>query len=180
MTCIVGLVDNGRVFIGGDSAGVSDLDVVVRADEKVFVNGPFLMGFTTSFRMGQLLRYALRPPKWIDGELYRFMVVDFIDDVRRVLADGGMSKKEDNVEEGGQFLVGAYGHLFTIGEDFQVGENIHGYAACGCGEAYAMASFFSTARLTPRRRVQTALEAAEEFSGGVRRPFKILSSRATP
>ena len=63
MTCIVGLVHEGVVYIGGDSAGVAGLSLVVRADEKVLRNGDFLMGFTTSFRMGQLLRYKLDPPR---------------------------------------------------------------------------------------------------------------------
>ena len=60
MTCIVGLVHEGVVYIGGDSAGVGGMSLTVRADEKVFQNGEFLMGFTTSFRMGQLLRYSLK------------------------------------------------------------------------------------------------------------------------
>ncbi|WP_245320978.1 hypothetical protein [Bradyrhizobium sp. NAS96.2] len=53
MTCIVGLVDKGQVFIGGDSAGVNAerLALVVRNDRKVFRNGDFVMGFTSSFRM---------------------------------------------------------------------------------------------------------------------------------
>ena len=52
MTCIVGLIDGRRVWMGGDSAGVSGLDITVRADAKVFRNGDFLIGFTSSFRMG--------------------------------------------------------------------------------------------------------------------------------
>ncbi len=54
MTAIVGLVHNATVYIGGDSAGVSGYSMTVRADSKVFTIGPYLMGFTTSFRMGQL------------------------------------------------------------------------------------------------------------------------------
>jgi hypothetical protein len=55
MTCIVGLRQGGKVFIGGDSAGISGWDVTVRADPKVFLSGPYAMGFTSSFRLGQLL-----------------------------------------------------------------------------------------------------------------------------
>ena len=39
MTCIVGLIDEGKVYIGGDSAGAADDLITVRADEKVFVRG---------------------------------------------------------------------------------------------------------------------------------------------
>lgn len=83
MTCIVGMVEGGRVWIGGDSAGVAELELTVRADEKVFTNGPYVFGFTSSFRMGQLLRYKLKPPKPPRfGDLMAFMVNDFIEAVR--------------------------------------------------------------------------------------------------
>ena len=76
MTCIVGLVHEGVVYIGGDSAGVAGLSLTVRADEKVFRNSDFLMGFTTSFRMGQLLRYSLKPPRrHPDDDIHQYMVV---------------------------------------------------------------------------------------------------------
>lgn len=51
MTAIVGLVEKGNVYIGGDSAGVAGLSISIRGDEKVFKVGPFIMGFTSSFRM---------------------------------------------------------------------------------------------------------------------------------
>ena len=76
MTCIVGLVHEGVVYIGGDSAGVARLSLTVRADEKVFRNSDFLMGFTTSFRMGQLLRYSLKPPRRHPADdINQYMVV---------------------------------------------------------------------------------------------------------
>ncbi|XVV11230.1 hypothetical protein ACQP2X_41330 [Actinoplanes sp. CA-131856] len=59
MTCIVGITDGTTVTIGGDSAGSDGWHVAVRSDSKVFQVGPYLMGFTTSYRMGQLLRYSL-------------------------------------------------------------------------------------------------------------------------
>lgn len=84
MTVIVGLVNKGDVYIGGDSAGVAGLDITIRADEKVFTNGPFLMGFTTSFRMGQLLRYKFDPPKQtVNTDDMKYMVTDFIDATRK-------------------------------------------------------------------------------------------------
>ena len=42
MTCIVGLVEKGNVYIGGDSAGVGGYSLTVRADRKVFRNGDFV------------------------------------------------------------------------------------------------------------------------------------------
>lgn len=59
MTCIVGITDGRTVTVGGDSAGSDGWHVAVLSDSKVFQVGPYLMGFTTSYRMGQLLRYSL-------------------------------------------------------------------------------------------------------------------------
>ena len=166
----------GVVYIGGDSAGVAGLSVVVRADEKVFRNGDFLMGFTTSFRMGQLLRYKLYPPRrHPDDRVAKYMVVDFIDAVRECLKAGGYASKEKETEQGGTFLVGYSGHLFTVDSDYQVGIPEDGFAAVGSGQDIALGALFATqGQGTPRDRVLTALRSAERFNAGVRGPFHIL------
>ena len=53
MTAIAGLVHDGKVYIGGDSAGVAGMDLHLRSDPKVFTVGEFVIGYTTSFRMGR-------------------------------------------------------------------------------------------------------------------------------
>lgn len=172
-TCIVGLECDKGVYIGGDSAGVAGFDVSIRIDPKVLKNGPFIMGFTSSFRMGQLLMYKFEPPKNVDKKPdYEFMVVDFIDAVKTCFNKNNFGSKETN--EYGQFLVGYKGKLYIIYEDLQVGINECGYACAGCGENYALGSLFSTPKLLPRKRVEVALSAASEFSAGVAPPFNIL------
>ena len=110
MTCIVGLVHEGSVYIGGDSAGVAGYGLTVRADEKVFTNGDFVMGFTSSFRMWQLLRYSLKPPKYHpDVDLIEYMVTAFVNAVRECLKTGGYAKKDKEEETAGTFLVGFRG-----------------------------------------------------------------------
>ena len=59
MTCIIGLVADGRVYLGGDSAAVHGWTRRRTRLRKVFRKGPFLVGYTTSFRMGQLLEHQL-------------------------------------------------------------------------------------------------------------------------
>jgi hypothetical protein len=175
MTCIAGLVDNGIVYIGGDSAGVGGLSLSVRADEKVFQNGEFIFGFTTSFRMGQLLRYSLNPPKNYENiDINKFMVTKFIESIRKCLKDGGYAYKNNEVESGGTFLVGYKGKLFKIDSDYQVGEELIGFDAVGCGENIALGSLYSTEGQPPKERILKALEAAERFSAGVRRPFNVV------
>ena len=174
MTCIVGLVSEGKVYIGGDSAGVGGLSLSRRADKKVFRNGDFLMGFTSSFRMGQLLAYSLRPPKrHPDQDMLSFMVTDFIGAVRQCLKDGGFATKVHEEEIGGTFLVGYQGRLFTIDCDYQVGEQNCNYDAVGCGKDIALGSMFASEGVEPHGRVMKALAAAEQFSAGVCGPFTV-------
>lgn len=175
MTCIVGVEHKGRVWIGGDSAGVAGYSISSRADEKVFKNGPYVMGFTSSFRMGQLLRYSLVPPAPNTRDLDRFMVTTFVDAVRACLKAGGYASKDKDVEEGGTFLVGVAGHLFGIQSDYQVAKEVNGYAAVGCGEDLALGALYATRRMPNQRsRVRSALEAAAEHSAGVVGPFRII------
>jgi len=174
MTCIVGLIDNGVVYMGADSAGVSGLSLSVRADEKVFINSSFIMGFTSSFRMGQLLRYSLKPPKFHpDSDLNEYMVTDFIDAIRDCLKKGGWATKDKETERGGCFLVGYRGNLFKIDADYQVAIPVQAFDACGCGADIALGSMYSNSTLSPLDRVRQALEAAELFSVGVRHPFVV-------
>jgi ATP-dependent protease HslVU (ClpYQ) peptidase subunit len=175
MTCIVGIAHKGRVYLGGDSAGVSGLDLTVRADEKVFRHGEFAVGFTSSFRMGQILRYVFTPPEIRhDEDLMSYMVKRFIPEVRTVLKDEGYAHIENNREHGGFFLVGVRGRLFEIESDFQVGEATSGVAAVGCGYAYALGSMFAQSKAAPETRLQNALEAAANFSAGVVAPFRFV------
>lgn len=177
MTCIVGLVEGDTVWIGGDSAGVAGYALTVRADQKVFRNGPMLFGFTTSFRMGQLLRYALTVPDHDPrADVDKYMATTFIDAVRECLKTNGWASKYHESEEGGTFLVGYQGQLFYIGSDYQVGRPLDGYHAVGCGGQLALGALFATPQLVGRARIEVALLAAERGSAGVCRPFHISSA----
>lgn len=183
MTCIIGLIDNDNVYIGGDSAALASYSLIVREDKKVFKNKEFVMGFTSSFRMGQLLNFKLKVPSLFNGdgtkkEIYEYMVTDFVDAVRSCLKDGGYAENKNGVESGGTFLVGYGNRLFEIEGDYQVGESIDGVMACGCGEDLALGSLYTTGTmdLKPEERIKLALEAAEKYSAGVRRPFYIINT----
>lgn len=179
MTCIAAYIDtDGTIYMGADSAGVSGYSIAKRKDPKVFINGPMVIGFTSSFRMGQLLQYKLNIPEHPSNmDTMRYMVTVFVDAVRECLKEGGYASVSNNQEEGGTFLVGYKGRLFCIEGDFQVGESVHNFDAVGCGRDLALGSLYTTYYmddLTPYDKVIHALNAAEQFSGGVSRPFNIL------
>lgn len=182
MTCIVAVkATDGTIWMGGDSAGVGNGDITLRADTKVFRVGEFVIGFTTSFRMGQLLQYSFEPPHIEGDDLHRYMCTKFINAVRECLKDGGFASKKDDSELGGCFIVGIRGRIFTIDEDYQVGESHEGYDTVGCGMTYAKGALLALSSVPVERgryMVETALIAAAHFSTGVRAPFQIINSRA--
>lgn len=180
MTCIVGLEHEGVVYIGGDSASVSSsYEIFESGIEKVFKNGGMLMGYTTSWRMGQLLRYAVSAPDHDprDDDM-QYLVVDFVDAVRKTFKEKGWLTKTSDVEEGGDFLLGYKDKLYHISSDFQVNPNRCGYAACGCGSSYALGAMHDIRqngkKVAPEDAVRRALEAAAYHSAGVIGPFLIM------
>ncbi len=180
MTVVVAVRFTGGVLVGADSAAISDWDHIARRDTKLFRVGPFVIGYTTSYRMGQLLQYGTEGCK-LDalvptGDGHRFMVTEFVPAVRKILKDAGYATVKDNVESGGHFIV-AYGReLFVVHSDFQVIEPFDNVTAIGCGECYALGAAWATAGVSPCEIVKTALEAADKYSAGVVRPFHYLST----
>ncbi len=178
MTCVVGLVDKKTVYIGADSASVSGWTSRVTRLPKVFRRGPFLIGYTTSFRMGQLLEHALDvPAQGTEPNDRRFMVTVFAETVRALLKERGVAKIEANTESGGQFLVGYRGHLYSVQSDFQVNEMSDGFDAVGSGAEYALGALAALKQARPTPRLKRALEISAHFNMGVSPPFFIKSLR---
>jgi len=178
MTCIIGYVsDDNIVYIGADSAGVSGNDIRIRADEKVFKNGDFIFGFTTSFRMGQILRYVFKPPeRKVFSTDDEYLHNDFINEIIKTFQENGYAKIESNVIKGGMFIFGYKGKLYFVDNDFQIGKPIRNYESIGCGENYAIGCLYAleNTNISIEKKITKALEAAEEFSTGVRGPFHII------
>lgn len=178
MTCIVAVKKDGIVYMGGDSASVDTYSLFSRkvANPKVFKNGPYLIGYTSSFRMGQLLEHKIALPEPKDN-LMHFMCTEFIDTIRQGLKDNGYSRIDSNQEKGGNFLVALQNRIFEIQDDFQVNEFTSNYGSCGCGREYALAVCYTLYDYAKAEDLITrALEAASEFSIGVRPPFTIIKN----
>lgn len=176
MTCIVGVVHEGAVWMGGDSAAVTGWNLDLTAEPKVFGSGAFLIGYTTSYRMGHLLQFGWEPPAHPEGiSAAAFMRTGFVDSVRARFVAGGFAKVENTREEGGSFLVGYRGDLYEVGSDFSVLRSARGYAAIGSGAPMALGAMAATdGDLRPYDFLERALNVAEDLCIGVRGPFTIL------
>jgi ATP-dependent protease HslVU (ClpYQ) peptidase subunit len=175
MTCIVGLVEGNKTYIGGDSASSSDWTTRTSLTKKVFKVGPFLIGYTSSFRMGQILQYQINFP---ESEVYdeKYMVTEFVEAARIKFKELGYSKIVDNEEIGGNFLVCVSGNLYVIESDFQVNHYVDKFDAVGSGYSYALGAMEALRFLPPEDRIYRSLEIASKFVNSVREPFTILSS----
>lgn len=165
--------------MAADSAAIAGENVVIRDEKKLFTAGPFLVGYTTSYRMAQLLRFGTgdidgigslgeqvpycgecraREPAENDADL-SFMVRKFVPHVRKLFRSGGWSTIQDNHETGGHFIVAYAGRtaprLYTLESDFQVHPSSV-YAAVGSASRYLLGAL---ATLTHNKRPDTAEDA---------------------
>jgi ATP-dependent protease HslVU (ClpYQ) peptidase subunit len=175
MTCIVALRSGDAVYMGADSASTDGWVMYQVRDPKIFRVGRMLIGFTSSWRMGQLLGHSLTLPEHHgDVPADRYMATSFIDAVRECLKRGGWAKKENEVEKGGAFLVGYQGRIFHVDDDYHVGESVADFDAVGSGYMIALGSLHTSAAWhDPIKRVNAALEAASSYCATVRGPFTV-------
>lgn len=180
MTCVIGYQTDDTVYIGADSAGTDGYgSQTLRADTKVFKNGPLLFGFCGSYRMGQLLRFKFTPTPQPEGmDDYEYMVKHFIEDARKCLKAGGFTWVEKNTETGGDFLVGYKNKLFHVEEDFQVGISSDDYVAIGSGTDLAMGAMdiltTDVEEMTPTAMIKRALKVAAAHDAYVAPPFVVM------
>ena len=177
MTCIIGLEHDGYVYIGGDSAAVGGWTTQPIRHPKVFHNGDFILGYTTSFRMGELLQYQWKPPEYNDDiTILEFMHTDVIESIRQTFKDFGYSRIENNKEKGGSFLIGFKDSLFGVDSDFQIKQMLYEFTACGSGQDVALGAMYVLSQKHPDTMILKALKASAQFQGGVMPPFHIVST----
>lgn len=206
MTCIIGYIDTEKeiMYMAGDSAGVSGYNVHIRKDPKVFErtvdfkkNGVFqnkekmLFGFTTSFRMGQILMYCGLPICDRKDE-YEYMVRDLVPCLIKAFGEGGFlrvyEKDEKDQKKGGTFIVAFRGRLFIIEDDFQVAEQLGDFAAVGCGARYAEPVLETIDTLkydvgifnhdfSIKQAIELAMDITKKNSGGVSGPIRMITAQ---
>lgn len=183
ITCIVGYIEDGVTWIGGDSLGSNGYSKTVRKDTKVFKMKDLdhgIIGYTSSFRMGQLLQYeSLIDPRDENIINHEYLVTKFIPKVIECLEEGGYSEDSSGRISGGTFLLGYKDKLYRIENDYQVGESQDDFDACGSGEYFALGALetMKGEDIQPKYKVLKALRAASKFSTGVAPPYIIANTK---
>lgn len=181
MTVIIGMAHEGTVYIGADSAGSDGWTLRSLATPKIFAVGEFLIGYTTSFRMGQILHYHLALPARDEDETdEHYVVAKFVEAVRSCLKDRGFTTVSNNVEEAGRALVGYRGHIYMMQSDFSIIRHANAIEAVGIGDKVALGAMLALDNLEPEARIQRTLEIVGQLSDGVLPPYHVETLEPHP
>jgi len=177
MTCVAGYVDtNGDIYMGGDSIGVNGGEYTLIKDSKVFIKRNMIFSFSTSFRMGNILKYDFEIPNHPPNlSTMEYLISIFLVKLLVKYEERRYLTISDNVAFSEVFLLGYDNRLFKIEPDLCIIEDEKKYDAAGCGQSFAKATFFNLKdyNTTPEEKVYQALYVASQFSL-VRQPFTIL------
>jgi ATP-dependent protease HslVU (ClpYQ) peptidase subunit len=170
MSTVIGIVDDGKVWMGADSYATTTCGERRRIIcEKMFINNRYLIGFIGSVRSGQVLR-----PEYFEvpENIYEFPD-KMMEQFKRkgclaVSSDTHMSTHESN------FLIATpNGKLFEILLDFQINE-IKDFTAIGSGSPFALGSLYTTKDWGDhKRRIMTAFKVAAAYDMSTGPPYTI-------
>lgn len=178
MTCVVGVEKDGAVWLAGDSAclDVEGDAVVTQRQSKVFRRGPYCIGFSGSFRIGNLFKYDLKLPNTLSSNHPRQISEELI----KVI------EKHQLKEEDWSALIGYKDKLYIVQSDCYCYRHTKPYAAIGAESAVAVAlGTFCTIeslqlqlkeQMSGKAILKMALENATTFSSNVRPPWKFTKT----
>lgn len=143
MTCILGLVADDFIILAGDKMGSNGRTKDIFPRPKVFKNGEFLIGYTSSFNMGQILEFQWVPPVHtihMDDDEYIYKEVRQSIKTTLDKHDFGTTKGKESLEpELGTFLFVYHNKLYEYQQNSSILE-IDFIGACGCGTDHMKAA----------------------------------------
>lgn len=179
MSVVVGLVSpEGQVILGADSAITSGNKQISIKGIKLFPLFDLIIGACGMLKPAQVLKYELVVPEHPAGyTAEEYVHIFFIPALTECFKEEPIPFEDESPSiTGASFLVGYQGQLFEIDEYLACTTHTDTYAAIGSGSGYALGSLATTELydITPKDRVQLALEAAAKFDPFVCKPFNYV------
>jgi ATP-dependent protease HslVU (ClpYQ) peptidase subunit len=181
LTCIVGLVEDGTVYLGGDSAVSTAHGKLIKAQPKVYKRGDFVIGGAGSSIIIQAMSHITTlPPCYENQDPLEYIINTFMPCFRSAVREVGQMAVENGIESmENYFLIGFKGHLFRIGSKFDVLESIDDMMSIGSGAYHALGALYVIDKLNididPEDKIKIALESAAKYDEYVSEPFTIES-----
>jgi len=159
---------NGEAWMGADRRYTwDDSSFITIGSSKIIRRNGFLVGGVGSYRAFQIIRAHNIFPGHLPGEpIMPYLVSTIVPRIREAFRGEGLS-----AETTCTLLFASDAVLAIINSDFTVLEPLCRYAAIGAGEAYALGALYAltsmTSRLSAKKEIEIALDAAAKFSSSV-------------
>lgn len=186
MTCIVGYVENGVTWLGGDSLGSNGYSKTVYQQRKVFKSQDakdLIIGLCGSFNF-QALEYEnlFNELELLKGGIDRkYLITQFMPKLKEIVNKYNSNKNSNGLNiMSGELLFGYKDKLFRIQNDYSLLESSDPYQCVGSGEDFASGALYAledNSDLSPAERIHKSLQAASKFSAGVAPPFYIINTK---
>ena len=180
MTCIIALRDKetGTVYLAGDKLGSNGSTKAIYKDPKIFQIGHFYFGYTTSFYMGQLLKYVWKQPcKTMHQDEDEYLFQDVVYSLKKVFTENKFGKDQNGHEpDFGQFIMVYKGRIFKVQDNMSLLES-EDFVSVGCGEhhaAGAVEALVSHANMSTPDILKESIKIVSKFSCGVSEECDII------
>lgn len=182
MTCIVGLVEGKKVWLGGDRAATDGgLNRTLLKEPKIFAKGDVGFGVCGSPKVMDALKHGIDLPVQAGDDDRKFLVTELVPAMREGLvkleaaaANTSPFGGGGGIEFEGAMLVAYRGKLYTLESNFQLVEGDENFASVGSGSKLALGSFTATKKVrNAKKRIMMALEASTK-NAGCAPPFDTL------
>jgi len=175
MTCLVGVIKEGKTYIGTDGyATTEDCERKSIICRKLFVTGKYVVAFSGHIRTGQLL-YPESGFKFPDS-IYQIPNHMYLW-LKEYEAVGRDETQVAIIQS--NFMILTKDKIYEVLMDLSISEidPSIGYTSIGSGTPFAMGSLYTTAGsgMPPKMRIETALNAAAEYIKNVGPPYSIYS-----
>jgi 20S proteasome alpha/beta subunit len=170
MTCIVGITDGKKIYIGGDRGVSDDVSILSLFRPKIHINNGWLFGYSGSLGVGQLMEIIDMPEAGKDP--YKTLRTDVVSYMRSAIDLYSNSDPENTSD----FIIGTQGRLFELNTaDWSVAEVRE--TALGSGSPFALGSLYTSIGmlLSPENRIRLALNAAITYSPSCQGGLDIIS-----
>lgn len=179
MTCIIAIKHENGVLMGADSLVTTGDECTVLKQKKIFKKGKYLIGVCGRLRTTSILLGANAPPEINNGNktTYKFMIREFMPWLRKTMSEAGFERKKDEVKEmvGSWLIVAIDNEIYHIDTDYSLYQSQLDFSVEGSGAPYAKGVLYQNKNINVKEKIKKALEAAEYFSAGVRRPFYYIN-----
>lgn len=175
MTCIIGYSHNGKAYVGADSLGSNGWTKAQYDTPKLFEVHGMVIGYTTSYRFGQVLQHHLRELLSNQVDPYKKLVEEYIPHIREILTAHGAKTTDKGVDSGGACVIGYKGAVYELQHDFSVLKPSNGIACVGSGAQVAYGAMLALTTKDSEQRILRALEVTSDAVTSVGGDFVVMA-----